>query len=104
MVKTNFGSLEPEEKNREKRAAVELEKRKKHLESQTAFLSAAGSESHKVVIELISKKLTERIQEIIEQDPEALMCIKILQELGVQRKFAEQAATELEKLYLQQTT
>ena len=100
MVETAFGTTKPKELDREQREAIAAEEEKKRLESKTAFLSVAESESHKVLVGLINKKLEERITELVDADPEASVCVKILSELGIQKGHAAQAAKKLEELYL----
>lgn len=100
-METDFGSMTPKAKSRAEAETIAQAKEQERLEKQTAFLAVVNSESSKILLDLINKKLTERINELCDNDPEASLCIKILSELGLQKSTAEQAAKELEKLYLQ---
>lgn len=99
-METEFGSMKPKQLSLEEKAEAEAVEKKKNLESQSTFLGVANSEAQKVLVNLLNKKLIERISELCGEDPEASFCLKILQELGVQTAYAEQAAKELEEMYL----
>jgi uncharacterized protein YdbL (DUF1318 family) len=82
-------------------AAIELES-KRHaarLEERLSFLSVSESQASAELIAVVEGVLTERIAALIDFDPEAIACQKILKAIGGREIAARHAAAEYVKRF-----
>lgn len=89
----------PIEADRDKKSEKE-QKKELNLREQAAFINVMFSSEGQALISLIMRKLEQRIQKLISDDPEASAYSKILKEIKYKENLAKKAIDQIYKRQL----
>jgi len=99
-VEVDINRLRPKEMVDAEREAVNRTKKESTLAEKAEFLNIAASPEGKKLIELVVKKMQDRINRLITDDPEASAYKKILNEMRYRENMAKKAINELYDLHM----